>query len=181
MCRSMVDIQSATAEIRRGIKKEDRRKKLQGKNTMSASATQGGHNKAIADITLRPLCCICLWVYALLATRHGPLSANMTSPKQPEVHKHMALSSEKDWATDSGNTHRKYREVWTRRSWDMRANTHTYRHRSSQYFALHPYRGRTNQLNIWAWFDDKLWSIFKANKCEFFELSSLWNYEDLCV
>ena len=45
MCRNMVDIQSATAEIRRGIKKEDRRKKPQGKNIMSASATQGGHNK----------------------------------------------------------------------------------------------------------------------------------------
>ena len=46
MCRSMVDIQSATAEIRRGIKKiEDRRKKPQGKNIMSASATQGGHDK----------------------------------------------------------------------------------------------------------------------------------------
>jgi len=46
MCGSMVDIQSATAEIRRGIKKkiEDRRKKPQGKNIMSASATQGGHN-----------------------------------------------------------------------------------------------------------------------------------------
>ena len=43
MCGSMVDIQSATAEIRRGIKKEDRRKKLQGQK-MSASATQGGHN-----------------------------------------------------------------------------------------------------------------------------------------
>jgi len=39
----MVDIQSAAAEIRRG-KKEDRRKKPQGKNIMSASATQGGHN-----------------------------------------------------------------------------------------------------------------------------------------
>jgi len=47
MCRSMVDIQSATAEIIRGIKKEeDRRKKPQGKNIMSASATQGGHNRA---------------------------------------------------------------------------------------------------------------------------------------
>ena len=40
MCRSMVDIQSVAAEIRRGIKKkkkieEDRRrKKLQGKNIM---------------------------------------------------------------------------------------------------------------------------------------------------
>ena len=43
MCRSMVDIQSATAEIRRGKKKE--RKKKQDKNIMSASATQGGHNE----------------------------------------------------------------------------------------------------------------------------------------
>jgi len=43
----MVDIQSAAAEIRRGIKKieEKDRKKLQGKNIMSASATQGGHNE----------------------------------------------------------------------------------------------------------------------------------------
>jgi len=47
MCGSMVDIQSAAAEIRRGIKKieEKDRKKLQGKNIMSASATQGGHNE----------------------------------------------------------------------------------------------------------------------------------------
>jgi len=37
----MVDIQSATAEIRRGIKKEEeRRKKPQDNNIMSASATQ---------------------------------------------------------------------------------------------------------------------------------------------
>jgi len=39
----MVDIQSATAEIRRG--KKERRRKKQDKNIMSASATQGGHNK----------------------------------------------------------------------------------------------------------------------------------------
>ena len=45
MCGSMADIQSAAAEIRRGIKKIDR-KKPQGKNIMSACATQGGHNKA---------------------------------------------------------------------------------------------------------------------------------------
>jgi len=46
MCGSMVDIQSAAAEIRRGIKKDiEDRKKPQGKNIMSASATQGGHNK----------------------------------------------------------------------------------------------------------------------------------------
>ena len=36
----MVDIHSATAEVRRGIKKK---KKKQDKNIMSASATQGGH------------------------------------------------------------------------------------------------------------------------------------------
>jgi len=43
MCGSMVDIQSATAEIRRGKKEE--RKKKQDKNIMSASAMQGGHNE----------------------------------------------------------------------------------------------------------------------------------------
>jgi len=40
----MVAIQSPTAGIKRG-KKEERRKKPQGKNIMSASAMQGGHNK----------------------------------------------------------------------------------------------------------------------------------------
>jgi len=39
----MVDIQSATAENRLG--KKDRSKKPQDKNIMSASATQGGHEK----------------------------------------------------------------------------------------------------------------------------------------
>jgi len=39
----MVDIQSPTAEIRRG-KKERKKKKPHGKHIMSASATQGGHN-----------------------------------------------------------------------------------------------------------------------------------------
>ena len=43
MCESMVDIQSAAAEIRRGIKKEERKKSHIG--LMSASATQGGRNK----------------------------------------------------------------------------------------------------------------------------------------
>jgi len=36
--------QAAMAKIRRGKKIERRRKKPQGKNIMSASATQGGHN-----------------------------------------------------------------------------------------------------------------------------------------
>jgi len=51
MCQSMVDIQCATAEIRQGKKKEDR-KKPQGKNIMSASATQGGHNNAIISLLM---------------------------------------------------------------------------------------------------------------------------------
>jgi len=47
MCRSMVDIQSPTAEIRRGIKKDTKKdtKKPEGKNIMSTSPTQGGHKK----------------------------------------------------------------------------------------------------------------------------------------
>ena len=49
MCRSMVDIQSATAEIRRGIKKK--KKKPQDKNIMSTSAMQGSHNKQDATQT----------------------------------------------------------------------------------------------------------------------------------
>ena len=47
MCRSMVDIQPAAAEIRRGEKRkieEDRRKKPQGKNIMACPITQGSHN-----------------------------------------------------------------------------------------------------------------------------------------
>jgi len=39
----MVDIHSATAEIRRGKEEEDRRN--HGKNTTSACATQGGHEQ----------------------------------------------------------------------------------------------------------------------------------------
>jgi len=41
----MVDIQSATAEIRRGKEKRKKKKKAQGKNIISASATQFGDDK----------------------------------------------------------------------------------------------------------------------------------------
>jgi len=47
MCRSTVDIQSTTAEIRRGKKK-----KKQDQNIMSASATQGGHNEGPKQLKL---------------------------------------------------------------------------------------------------------------------------------
>jgi len=43
MCRNMVDIHSATAEIRRG-KKEEEEEETTGQNIMSTSAMQGGHN-----------------------------------------------------------------------------------------------------------------------------------------
>ena len=52
MCGSMVDIQSATAEIRREKKKNRRRRRRRRRRRnhrakiMSASATQGGHNNA---------------------------------------------------------------------------------------------------------------------------------------
>jgi len=41
-----VDIYSATAEIRRGKKKKERRITHMAKNIMLASTTQGGHNYA---------------------------------------------------------------------------------------------------------------------------------------
>ena len=45
MCKYS-DIQSGTAEIRRG-KRRKKKKETTGQNIMSASATQGGHNKYI--------------------------------------------------------------------------------------------------------------------------------------
>jgi len=45
MCDSMVDVQSPTAEIRRGKKKIE---ETTGKNIMSASATQCGHKKLVS-------------------------------------------------------------------------------------------------------------------------------------
>jgi len=50
MCGSMVDIQCATAEIRRGIKKTERRNH-RTKNIMSASAAQGGHKYSMMSAT----------------------------------------------------------------------------------------------------------------------------------
>jgi len=42
----MVDIQSATAEIRRGKKKKKKLNKLQNKNIISTFAMQGGHKRS---------------------------------------------------------------------------------------------------------------------------------------
>ena len=46
LCGSMVDIQSETAEIRRG-KKDGRKEKPQGKNILACPITQGGHNEKL--------------------------------------------------------------------------------------------------------------------------------------
>jgi len=43
----MVDIQSPSAEIIRGKKNRRKKKKPQGKNIMSASATQGDHKTTV--------------------------------------------------------------------------------------------------------------------------------------
>jgi len=43
MCGSMVDVQSATAKIRRG--KKERKKEETGQNKMSAPVAHGGHKK----------------------------------------------------------------------------------------------------------------------------------------
>ena len=43
MCQSMVNIQSPTAEIRRGKKRKERRKKKQDENIMVCPITQGDH------------------------------------------------------------------------------------------------------------------------------------------
>jgi len=56
MCGSMVDIQSATAEIRRGKKRRRRKKKKnkkpQGKNITACPITYGGHNEIKNKITM---------------------------------------------------------------------------------------------------------------------------------
>jgi len=44
MCRSMVDIQSVTAEIRRG-KKDRKKERNHDKNIMACPITCGGHNQ----------------------------------------------------------------------------------------------------------------------------------------
>jgi len=46
----MVDIQSPTAEIRRGKKERRRRKKKQDENIMVCPITQGDHNKLLKKL-----------------------------------------------------------------------------------------------------------------------------------
>jgi len=70
----MVDIQFATAKIRRG-KKKRRRKKPQGKNIMSASTTQGGHNYQMLEYKCPQgcirctICRICMLLQDALAVK----------------------------------------------------------------------------------------------------------------
>jgi len=77
------------------------------------------------------------------AVRYNPLWENMTSSEKPEVHNVIALSSEEDRATATGNMYRKYfatfgHVVFERiGQTDKQTHRQTDRHtRSSQYFAL---------------------------------------------
>jgi len=75
MCGSMVDIHSATAEIRR---KKERKKKPQGKNIMSASATQGGCKHRRLHIFLVSVC-VCVCVQYASVTISDPGTRSVTS------------------------------------------------------------------------------------------------------
>jgi len=86
MCRSIVDIQFATAEIRRGIRKR-RKKKPQDKNIMSASATQGGHNK---NMLARVKSCNVMQVKTNYMNLYSPIKINSNTPAKHQhrnVHK----------------------------------------------------------------------------------------------
>ena len=58
-----------------------------------------------------PICSI------MFKTWHHPQSQNYV--------KYCIALSEEDWATDTGNMHRKFGEIWTRGFWDMWAERHT--------------------------------------------------------
>jgi len=51
MCGSMADIQSASAEIRRGKKEDRKKKKQQGKNIMACPIPWDGHKKELDQVT----------------------------------------------------------------------------------------------------------------------------------
>ena len=67
----MVDIQCAATEIRRG-KKEDRRKKPQGKNIMVCPITSGDHNK---DNCHNYEMTTCIYMLSLTARLKFPVEA----------------------------------------------------------------------------------------------------------
>jgi len=61
MCGCMVDVQSPTAEIRRGKKEEERRKKKQDKNIMVCPITSGDHNDYISKCISEGLMHVAAW------------------------------------------------------------------------------------------------------------------------
>jgi len=83
MCISMVDIQSATVEIRRGKKELRRRKKKkpQDKNIMSATVTQGGHKK---PHFIRKNRFFWLHVQMWCTTEHRTVTTRMRANAQPD-------------------------------------------------------------------------------------------------
>jgi len=79
----MVDIQSATAKMRRG-KKETKRRKKQDKNIISASAMQGGHNNKIIHYTVLSKAAMIPGFLHLPILNHLIIHYNMSGRQQPE-------------------------------------------------------------------------------------------------
>jgi len=86
MCQSMVNIQSPTAEIRRGKKKKEeerRRKKKQDENIMVCPITQGDHkNSSIVKLT---------WIAKfklmnIVLSDNGVMDPGIISLQQPQQH-----------------------------------------------------------------------------------------------
>ena len=167
MCQSMVDIQPAAAEIRRGIKKDRRqidRKKLQGKNIMVCPITQGDHN------------------YSQRHSPQGPLRENTTSSTKPEVHNvfhgHQRRTEPRYRVTPTGNFVK-----FGRRVFEIHERTDRRDHGRQQtltpvlYKRVHrntsqPCQGRNNNTQVYQqillWNTGDEWST-RLRYCEFHE------------
>jgi len=83
MSGSMVDIQSAIAEIRRGKKERRRRqKKPQDKNIMACPIPQGGHNYMTKLMWLLHLSAVLAWHILSKSTKTVTMGGhNLTQPR----------------------------------------------------------------------------------------------------
>ena len=83
MCGSMVDIQFPAAEIRRG-KKEDRRKKLQGKNIMAPLLHRAAIMTALTSVVILISRLECIGVH------FAQVSVLVSRPQCQSLHLHLA-------------------------------------------------------------------------------------------
>jgi len=83
MCGSMIDIQSAMAEIRRGNKnRRTETEETTGKNMMSASATQGGHKKAASPLHVHGRTVFARWRQCAPHLTHASLGPTKSTAKR---------------------------------------------------------------------------------------------------